>query len=154
MAERKILVPYNFTTTEEKALAFVIDSFAHQNDVKITLFNTYTPLPVVDMGASPEMQKMRDAMNAISKDIEEKEAGLKSAKEYLLENGFSDDQVDYIFKERKKPIADEIIVCAFRGKYKVLVLSRQPGKVSRLFARSVHNKVLSSLKDVTICIAN
>ena len=71
MAEKKILVPYNFTTTEEKALAFVIDTFSNRNDVKITLFNTYTPLPVVDMGASPEMQKMRDAMNAISKDIEE-----------------------------------------------------------------------------------
>lgn len=154
MAEQKILVPYNFTTEEEKALRFVIDTFANRKDVKITLFNTYTPVPLLDMGASPEMRKMRDAMNVISKDIEEKEAGLKAAKEYLLENGFSDDQVDYIFRERRKSIADEIIVCAFRGHYTVLVLTRQPGKVTRLFARSVHNKVLSALKDVTICITN
>jgi len=154
MAEQKILVPYNFTTAEEKALGFVINTFAHRKDVKITLFNTYTPLPVVDMGASPEMRKMRDAMAVVAKDIEEKEAGLKAAKDYLLKNGFSDDQVDYIFRERKKSIADEIIVCAFRGHYTVLVLSRQPGKVTRLFARSVHSKVLSTLKDVTICIAN
>lgn len=154
MAEQKILVPYNFTTVEEKALGFVINTFAHRKDVKITLFNTYTPLPVVDMGASPEMSKMRDAMAVVAKDIEGKEAGLKDAKEYLLKNGFSDDQVDYIFRERKKSIADEIIVCALRGHYTVLVLSRQPGKVTRLFARSVHSKVLSTLKDVTICIAN
>ena len=154
MAEQKILVPYNFTTEEEKALRFVIDTFANRKDVKITLFNTYTPVPLVDIGASPEMRKPRDAMNVISKDIEEKEAGLKAAKEYLLENGFSDDQVDYIFRERRKSIADEIIVCAFRGHYTVLVLTRQPGKVTRLFARSVHSKVLSALKDVTICITN
>ena len=154
MAEQKILVPYNFTTAEEKALKFVIDTFGHRKDVKITLFNTYIPLPVLDMSASPEMRKMRNGMAIVAKDIEEKEAGLKAAKEYLLENGFSDDQVDYIFRERRKSIADEIIVCIFRGRYRVLVLSRQPGKVTRLFARSVHSKVLSVLKDVTICIAN
>ncbi len=154
MAEQKVLVPYNFNVSEEKALAFVINNFANRKDAKVTLFNTYTPLPEIDVTANPEMKKMREALASISKDIQEKETGLKFARDYLLDNGFSEDQVDYVFKERKKSIADEIVVCAFRGKYDVLVLSRQPGKVSRLFARSVHNKVLSALKDVTICIAN
>ena len=154
MAEQEILIPYNFTIADEKALTFVINTFSHRNDTKITLFNTYTPLPVMDMSASPEMDKMKNAMAIISRDIEGKEAGLKSAKEHLLENGFSDDQVDFIFKERKQSIAEEIIVCALRGHYAILVLSRQPGKVTRFFARSVHSRVLSTLKDVTVCIAN
>jgi hypothetical protein len=152
MAAQRILVPYNFTAYEEKALDFVIRTYAHRDDVQLTLFNAYTPLPVVDMDASPELTKMRGAMVSLARELKEKEAGLKAAKDFLVQNGFSDDQIDYIFKEREKAVADEIIDTATKGHYRVLVLSRQPGKVSRLFARSVHNKVLISLKDVTVCI--
>jgi hypothetical protein len=152
MAAQRILVPYNFTAYEEKALDFVIGTFAHRDDVQITLFNAYTPLPVVDMDASPELGKMRGAMVSLSNELREKEAGLKAAKEFLVQNGFSEDQVDYIFKKREKGVAEEIMETAKKGHYRVLVLSRQPGKVNRLFARSVHTKLLTTLKDMTICI--
>ena len=154
MTEQKILLPYSFTSYDEKALNFIIETFANQKDIKITLFNTYTPLPTIDMDANPEMYKVRSAMTYLSKEIREKEAGLKSAKDFLLENGFSEDQVEYVFKKKKKSIADEIIESASQGNYSVVVLSRQPGKVTRLFARSIHEKLLSTLKDITVCIAN
>jgi hypothetical protein len=85
--------------------------------------------------------------------LREKEAGLKSAKEYLVQNGFSEEQIDYVFKERSKSVSDEIIEAVTKGHYRVLVLSRQP-KVRRLFGRGTHTKVLASLKDITICIAS
>ena len=49
MATRKILVPYNFTQNDEKAVAFVIDSFGHQADAQITLFHTYIPVPDIEV---------------------------------------------------------------------------------------------------------
>lgn len=152
MVTQKILVPYNFTAYEGKALDFLIRTYANRQDIQITLFHGYTPLPVVDMDASPEMRKMRSGFIFLSEELGRKEEGLKSAKKFLLENGFSDTQVNYIFRKRKKSVADEIIETATQEQYRVLVLSRQPGKVARFFARSVHSKVLSVLKDVTICI--
>lgn len=153
MPTTRILVPCNFTVNDEKALSFVINTFSNREDIRITLFYAYTPVPDLDMASSPVLKQMRDAILSRSAELSEKEAGLQSAKKFLLGNGFSDDQVDYIFKERHKPIADEIIATASSGQYSILVLSRQPGKVSRLFARSVHSRALSVLKDITVCIA-
>ena len=66
MATQKVLVPYNFTAQEEKTLDFVVGTYANRDDVQITLFNAYTPLPTVDMDASPELSKMRGAMASLS----------------------------------------------------------------------------------------
>ena len=152
MVAPRILLPYNFTIYDEKALDFVIKTFTNQKDARITLFYTYTPLPELDM-ESPVLKQMKGAVRSLSQELNEKENGLKSAREALLRRGFSEDQVDYTLKKRMKSVADEIIDSVSRGHYTVLVLSRQPGKATRLFARSVHNKVLSALKNVTICIA-
>jgi protoporphyrinogen oxidase len=151
MAIEKILVPYNFSAQEEKALDFIVRTYANRDDVQVTLFNAYTSLPTVDMQAGPEMAKMKMGLARLSDEIREKEAGLKSAKEFLVRNGLKDDQVDYIFKEKEKSTADEIIYTVSKHHYRVLVLSRQL-KVGGLFGRSIHTKVLSTLKNITACI--
>jgi hypothetical protein len=46
MAAYKILLPYNFTKNDEKAVAFVIDSFGQQADAQITLFHAYIDLAI------------------------------------------------------------------------------------------------------------
>ena len=153
MAEQKILIPYNFTISESKALDFVLDTFAHREDVKITLFYAYTPLPEIDMKASPELRKIKSGIAFLAEEFKKKEDGLISAKRHLLQNGFLDDQVDYVFKKKEKSIAEEITDQVSKGHYRMLILSHQGGKVTRLFARSVHSRVLSVLRDVTVCIA-
>ncbi len=45
MATQKILLPYNFTTLDQKALAFTTSTFGHLKEVEITLFCAYTPFP-------------------------------------------------------------------------------------------------------------
>lgn len=152
MAEFKILVPFNFTPYEEKTLDFLIGTYANREAVQVTVFHAYTPLPAVDMDASPEMRKIASGMAFLSEDIRRKEEALKSTKELLLKNGFMEDQIDYVFKEREKPIEEEIIEAASKAHYRVVLLSHQPGKVTRFFSKSVHTKVLSALKDITICI--
>jgi len=153
MAGFKVLVPYDFKPYEEKALDLLVNAFGNQKEVKITLFNAYTPLPEVDMDASPELEKMRAPMVSLSEELRRKEDGLKSAKMHLIENGFTEDQVDYIFKKRDKDLVQEIAETLLHGHYRVVVLSRRPAKVSRLFSRSVHSRLLSLVKDIIVCIA-
>ena len=153
MAIQKILMPYNFTASDNKALDFIINTFGNSKDIKITLFNAYTPVPEIDMKESPELQKMSGGMAFLADELKKKEEGLISARRHLLENGFSDDQIDYIFKKREKSVAKEVIDTIAKGTYEMLVLSRRAGKVNRLFERSIHNTVLSTVKNITICIA-
>ncbi|MEE8481400.1 MAG: hypothetical protein V3T59_09180 [Desulfobacterales bacterium] len=153
MVAYKVLLPYNFTAYEKKSLAFVIDTFSHREDVQITLFNTYTPLPNIDMEGSPELAKMKKGLTFLSQELEQKEEGLKSAKTFLIENGFSEDQVNCVFQKKEKSLADDIVDMILKEHYKVLVFSRQPGKVARFFTRSVHDKALAALESVTVCIA-
>ena len=153
MAGFKVLVPYDFKPYEEKALDLLVNAFGNQKEIKITLFNAYTPLPEVDMDASPELEKMRGPIVSLSEELRRKEDGLKSAKMHLIENGFDEDQVDYVFKQRDKDLVQEIVETLLHGHYRVVVLSRRPAKVSRLFSRSVHSRLLSLVKDIIVCIA-
>jgi len=148
----RILMPYNFTSYEEKGLEFLIKNFAHREDVRITLFHSYTPVPPIDMSSNPEMKKMTRGIAFLSEETRRKEEGLNLIKERLQKNGFREAQLSHRFKKREKSVADEIIAAARNEKADLLVLSRQPGKVARLFARSVHTRVLSTLKNVTVCI--
>jgi hypothetical protein len=152
MASQRILLPYNFTNYDQKALDFVIRTFAHVEDVEVTLFNSYTSVPEIKTNDSPIMDKLKGNLTYLSQRIREQEEGLKVAKRNLLENGFSEDQIHYVFKPRNKDIAGEIIDLALSGRYDLIVINRKPGKVTRFFTGSVLNKVASALKDTTICL--
>jgi hypothetical protein len=152
MALQKILVPYNFTAYDHEAMDFLINTYLNREDVQITLFHAYPALPPVDFEANPEMKKMGGGIAFLSDEIRRKEGGIQSARDFLVESGFSSSQVGYVFKEKEKGTAEEIIDLVNKGHYRVLVLSRQAAKVNRMFTRSVHTKILSTLKGVTVCI--
>ena len=152
MSNRKILVPYNFTAYDQKALNFVMRTFAHLEDVEVTLFNAYTPAPEIDMRGSPIMETMRSNIHFLSSKIQEQEEDLKAAKKHLLENGFSEHQVKYVFKPRKKDIATEIISFAEDDNFDLIVINHTPGKLAHFFTMNVFNKVVNSLKDKTVCV--
>lgn len=153
MAEYKILIPYNFTAEDKKTLNFIIWSYSGRQDVSVTLFHIYTPLPEIDVQANPEIRKMMDGVNYLAGELRDKKKELNAAGEYLLEKGFSKDTVDYIFKKKNKSNADQIIDTVYNGEYDMVVLNRKAGKISQFFSRTVHNKVLAALKDVIVCIA-
>jgi len=62
MARQKILIPYNFNASDSKALDFLVNTFSHREDVSITLFNDYTPLPEIVIKGNPELGKMSGGM--------------------------------------------------------------------------------------------
>lgn len=154
MTRRKILIPYNFTPYDKKALDFVIQTFANQEEVEVTLFNSYIPTPEIEVRDSPIMDKMKGSLGYFSQKIKEQEDELNAVRDQLIENGFSRDRIKTVFEPKKKDIAGDIVDLAQKGQFNVVVLNRKPGKIAKFFAGSVSNKVIAALKDKTVCIAS
>ncbi len=154
MATQKILVTYNFTSYDRKALDFVIRTFVHLKDVEVVLLNVYTPVPKIETRESPVMAKFQRNLDYLTQKVKEQEAGLKAAKQKLLQNGFSAHQINMIFKPRKRDIASEIIDLALGQHFNVIIINRKPGKVTRFFTGSLFNKVVNALEGKVVCIVS
>jgi hypothetical protein len=151
MATFRILLPYNYSPNDQKAIRFAIDAFAGRRDTTVTLFHAYTPLPTIDVAASPENLKVRSGMTYLATELKEREEALKVVGELLVESGFDRDSVTCAFKKRAKSAAEEIVDKV--AGCNVLVLSRGAGKVTHFFTRSIYARVVTALRGVTICVA-
>jgi hypothetical protein len=100
------------------------------------------------------MGKIKGQLDQLAKKVYEQEHALKDAKQLLLQSGFSKDEVHHIFEPVKKDIATSIIGQVSKGNFNVVVLSRKPAKITRLFTRSIFLKVVSTLQNITVCIVN
>jgi hypothetical protein len=154
MAGRRLLLPQNFSPNDRKAVDFVVDTFGQQKDVSVTLFHTYTPMPPVEVSHSTVTDKLRSNMSFLQQQINEKQAGMEAIRAELVEKGFDESSIQLAFKPRKKDIAGELVDLYGETHFELLVLSRKPGKVSRFFTGSVHQKVMATLKDTTICVVS
>ena len=154
MAGQKLLLPYNFTPQDQKALEFVVDTFGDSDALEVTVFNTYAPLPDIETSGQSITGKLKENIGYLLQKIKDQEEALKSVVEQLREKGLGKDQVRYVFKARKKDVAGEIIDQVMKENYQLLVLSRKAGKITRFFTASVYNKVVAGLKNVTVCIVS
>ena len=150
----KILLPYNFTSFDKKALDFVCRTFSDKKEAEVTLFNAYTPVPAIEMRGSPIMEQMKDTLSYLSQRVKEQEDELKTIKKHLLGKGFSEDNIDIVFEPKKRDVAGDIIDLVQDGRFNVVVLNRKPGKIARFFAGSVSSKVVAALKNATVCIVS
>jgi Universal stress protein family len=151
MATFRILLPYNFSPNDQKAIRFAIDAFAGRREVSVMLFHAYTPLPDIDVTANPENIKMRSGMSYLAAELKEKEDALKGLGDMLVKKGFDRDAVTCVFKKRIKSAAEEIVDKV--AGCNVLILSRGAGKVTQFFTRSIYVRVVAALRGVTICVA-
>jgi hypothetical protein len=154
MAALKILLPHNFRTLDQKALAFANSTFGYLDEVEITLFHAYTPLPEIEADSSSVMGKLKGDLGYLSQKIMQQETELKAVGEKLLQTGFAKNRIHTIFKPRKKDIAAEIIELVTNDKFNVVIINHKSGKASRFFTGSVFSKVVSALKDITVCIVS
>ncbi|MBW1960872.1 MAG: universal stress protein [Deltaproteobacteria bacterium] len=152
MANQKILIPYNFTDMDQKALEFAANTFKYIKTSRITLFHVYIPLPDIETSAKTVMSRLSSSMHFLTNELKEKEKAIQSSRQYLLDKGFSEDQVDYVFRPRTRSLPDEIIDAATEGNYQVIILNLRPHRIIRAFVQSVHNKVISSLRNRAVCI--
>lgn len=154
MAIQKILLAYNFTSLDQKAIEFVTSAFAHVGGIEITVFHAFTAVPDIDTEASLVTGKLKGSLSYLSQQIMQRENDLKAVTEKLTLNGFAADRVHAVFRPRKKDIAGEIISLYRDTKFDVIVLSRKATRVTRFFSGSVSSKVLMTLKDTTVCIVS
>ena len=152
MATQKILLPYNFTSHDRKAMDFVIRFFAHQNDVTVTIFTAYTPLPEIKTGNDDVMERLKSGLIYLQQQNSELKASLMDAVQALIKGGFSKDCVSFIFKPRKRDIATEIIQLVKIEKFNIVVVNHKSGKATHFFTGSVFNKVVSALHNRCICV--
>ena len=154
MATQKLLLPYHFTGLDQKALDFVINTFGKLDNIAVTVFNAYTPIPEIATEATAVTDRLKGGLSYLSQKIKENEALLEEIKDQLVESGFSENRVDCIFRPRKKDIATEIIDLVVSEKFDIIVLNRKHARVTRFFSGSISHKVVMSLKDVTVCIVS
>lgn len=152
MAIRKLLLPYHYTRLDQKALDFVIDAFGRIEGITVTVFNAYTPIPEIDTEATFVTSKLKGSLSYLSQKIKDNETALNEVKDKLVEGGFPEEQVNYIFRPRKKDIASEIIDLVSSEHFDTIVLNRKHARVTRFFSGSISHKVIMTLKDVTVCI--
>ena len=154
MATQKLLLPYNFTQPDQKALNFVINTFGKLENIAVTVFNAYTPIPEIATEATSVTGKLKGSLSYLTQKIKENEMALQDVRDQLVEGGFPEDRVDCIYKPRKRDIASEIIDQVTSDKFDIIVLNHKYARVTRFFSGSISNKVVMTLKDVTICIVS
>ena len=154
MVIQKILVAYNFTNLDQKALDFVTSAFVHIEGVEITIFHAFTPVPEIETQASVVTGKLKGSLSYLSQQIMQRENDLKRVTEKLAENGFDTSRINTVFKPRKKDIASEIISLTRDTKFDAIVLNRKAARVTRFFSGSVSNKVVMTVKDTAVCIVS
>lgn len=154
MAIEKILLAYNFTRLDQKAVGFAIDTFAHLAEAEITIFNAYTPVPEIETVDTSITGKLKSSLSYLTQQIAQRESELNEVRQMLLQGGFTEDQINTEFRPRKRDIASEIIDLTRANSYDVVVLNRKHARVTRFFSGSVSHKVLMTLKDTTVCIVS
>jgi nucleotide-binding universal stress UspA family protein len=154
MAIQKLLLPYNFTRLDQRALDFVINTFGKQEGIEVTVFNAYTPVPEIETTDSSVTGKLKGSLSYLSQKITEQETELKMIKQKLVDNGFADGRVHTVFQPRKKEVASEIIDIAKQNRFDIIVISHKPGRATRFFTGSRFSKVISALKDTTVCVVS
>jgi hypothetical protein len=128
--------------------------FGKIEDIEVTVFNAYTPVPEIETAASSVTSKLKGSLTYLSQKITEQETELQMIKQKLVENGFADGLVHTVFQPRKKEVASEIIDIATNNKFNVIVISHKTGKATRFFTGSKYSKVIAALKDVTVCVVS
>ncbi len=154
MAVQKLLVPYNFTPQDKKALDFVVKNFAEGREASVVLFHAYTALPEIKVSNSEVTSKLRENLSYLGQKISDQERELEKAREYLLENGFSPENVKCVYKPRKKEVAAEILDYSRNENTDIIVLNRQSGGIKRFFTGNVFNKVVEGAKNITVSIVS
>jgi len=155
MDAQRILLPYNFSPNDQKTLAFVIRTFGALEGNEVTLFHAFTPLSEIEAtDHQSATAKLKRRLSYLTQELTEREMALQEVRQYLIGKGFHRDHVRYVFKSRKGEIAAAIIEQTKEEDYDVIVLNHKPGKVARFFTGSVFAKVVTALRDITVCIVS
>jgi hypothetical protein len=157
MSIQKLLLPYNFTKNDEKCLDFIIQRYAKDQEVEITLFHAYVPVPDVDIPwdrSKTVMTRLSGNLAYLRQKIKENEEEIGKAKERLIDAGFPTDKIHTVFKSQHKDAAQEIIEFARTGAFDTVILTHNPSAITKFFTTSVSKKVSKALNDLEVIMVS
>ena len=150
MAATKILVPYNFTANDEKAIDLVIQNFSQHPDTRVTLFHVYLPVPNIEVSDRTVMSRISGNLSYLRQKINDLEAEIVKARDRLIDAGFPMEKVNYTFKAQDRDAAQEIIEQAIAGEFTGIVLNRSPASIRKFFTPSVSKRVVRALQHLEL----
>ena len=138
----KILIPYNFTPNDEKAIDFVGHRYSEREGVEVTLFHAYTPIPEMDIRDTPIMKKVIHNASVLMLQQDNQRKALETARHRLMNQGIAGHNVQTIFRPVRVDVASDIIRLWQEGKFDVVVLNRNPGNIVNFFSRSISKRIV------------
>jgi len=142
----KILIPYNFSPNDRKAVDFAGQRYSERQGVAVTLFHAYTPVPEMDIRDSPIMKKVIHNASVLLLQQDERKGALEAARNQLMNHGISGQHVHCIFRPVREDVATDIIRLWKDGKFDVVVLNRNPGNIVNFFSRSISKRIVRHIE--------
>jgi hypothetical protein len=136
-----ILIPYNFTLNDEAAIDFVVQRYGKRNEVGITLFHAFTPVPEIDTKNDPIMEKVVRNTSYLRLQQDGEKQALEAARQTLINHGFAGLHIHCLYRPLQRDVAHDIIDLWRREKFDVVVLNRNPGNIINYFSRSISKRV-------------
>ena len=155
---QKILVALDDSMNAMRTIAFITQTFSpSEND--ITLFSVLPDTAALCDMNSPELTPYFLSQHSNFCQLEERKKqmvneALKQAKDVLVSAGFDKDRVRLKVQVKKRGIARDIIEEAHLG-YSIIVMGRRGlSGVKEFILGSVSQKVIHSVKDISVLIVN
>jgi len=154
---KKILITIDDSENAMRAVKAVAESFTH--DHKITLFSVVLDTPAICDMNSPSLTPYFLAQKSAFCTVEDQkraliEEALQKGKQLLLESGFDEKNVAIKIEAKKKGVASGIIDEANSG-YDMVVMGRRGlSGIKEFFIGSISQKVLQSVKTLSVLLAD
>lgn len=127
MDEKKILFPYNFNPKDEKAMAWIIQTYSRNPDVSVTILHLYPAIPEIVADKQSVMARMSSSIQYLRSRVAEEESKMVDVRQRLIDGGFKSKQVDYLYLPKKGDVAQEICSTAKEKGHGTIVLNRTGG---------------------------
>ncbi len=154
---KNILVALDDSENAVRTVDFITSHFS--NDCKVTIFSVLQDTAALCDMHSPELIPYFTSQQTNFCALEDKKKELvrnvqEQAKKKLIQAGFNDADITVIAKTKENGIARDIINEAKTG-YDVVVMGRRGlSGIREFFLGSVSQKVIHSVKDVSVLIVN
>jgi len=152
MMEKKILAAIDGSIFSSNSLDYLIRLFARDPDFTVDLLGVVSSAGT-DQNWMFDVDPLRDQNPAMAAKSRVAMKYLRDAKNRLLRNGFSEEQVNIRTESSHADIAKTIYFAALHGKYDALLIGRRGvGKVSEVFFGSVSARLIDMCHEVPLWI--
>lgn len=152
---KKMLALLDGSERSRKTLSYIA-SVNPFREAHIVLFQVYKQLPEVlcDLPTGLSVQNTIDDLRAWEREYKkEKRAFMEKARQYLLDEGFNEDNVTVRLFGENEGVARDILAEARNGYDLVIMRRRGMGSFQETVLGSVSQKLLSKLADIPVVLA-